>query len=95
MASDSSTAAASSTLTTTLNDPGLYNWGPITSVFVPPTTCYNTLTSATNDGVLYVGHNDQNYFDPACYPTGSVGTSTLEQASSWGLYYCKFANTLS
>ena len=87
-----SSAASSSTsiLTTTLTDSvGIFNWGPITSVFVPPTTCFQVLTSATNNGALFAGHNQGYYFDPACYPVGTVGTTALETASSWNLYYCE------
>jgi hypothetical protein len=81
-----STSILTSTLT---NDFATYNWGPITSLFQPPTSCYQTLTSATNDGALFVGHNGEYNFDPACYPVGSVGTTYLETASNWGLYYCE------
>ncbi|KAE8442742.1 hypothetical protein EG329_002882 [Mollisiaceae sp. DMI_Dod_QoI] len=81
-------SSSASILTTTLtNDFATYNWGPITSLFQPPTSCYQTLTSATNNGALFAGHNGGNNFDPACYPAGSVGTTYLETSSNWGVYY--------
>lgn len=85
-----SSSPSTSIFTTTQTDNfASYNWGPITSLFQPPTSCYQTLTSVTNNGALFAGHNGGNNFDPACYPPGSVGTTYLETASNWGVYYCR------
>ena len=66
-----------------------FNRGPITTLFVPPTTCNQLLTSAV--GTLFLGHFGPNYFDPACYPAGTIPESSLEVQTNWGLYYYEFS----
>lgn len=79
-------AATVTTLTTSIK---LFNRGPITELYVPPTSCYQTLTSGTDNGYLFAGHFMNSYFDPACYPPGTIGASGLEEGTAWDFYYCK------
>jgi len=82
------TGAVSSTTTpysTTITGAGisLFNRGPVTSLFIPPTSCLSTLTYGGD--ALYFGHNGAEYFDPACYPSPSANLAS--QSSSWNLYF--------
>ncbi|PVH76832.1 hypothetical protein DL98DRAFT_517681 [Cadophora sp. DSE1049] len=82
-AESSETATSTSISTTTLTDPAsiaLYNRGPATAIFTPPTSCVDTLTSKSD---MYVGHRTTGYFDPSCYPA----STTDRGLAGWGLYY--------
>jgi hypothetical protein len=79
-----------------ITDPALiakYNRGPITSAFIPPTSCTETLSlyGGTDDlsSVLYFGFYGKRYRDPSCYPFGTLSASDIYSTSSWTRYYCK------
>ncbi|KAF1948876.1 hypothetical protein CC80DRAFT_597912 [Byssothecium circinans] len=58
-------------ITTYITDPSSiasYNRGPITSIFSPPVSCLETLTTNTQSSMLYFGHYHASYYDAACYP---------------------------
>ncbi|KUJ14473.1 uncharacterized protein LY89DRAFT_736507 [Mollisia scopiformis] len=60
-----------------------FNRGPIPTQFSAPTSCLSTLTSVNGAGGLYFGHNGDEYFDTACFPTPTLTTSSVQ----WNLYY--------
>ncbi|KAH7393628.1 hypothetical protein BKA64DRAFT_92458 [Cadophora sp. MPI-SDFR-AT-0126] len=78
-----SSETTTSISTTTLTDPAsiaVYNRGPATAIFTPPTSCLKTLTSKSD---MYVGHRTTGYFDPACYPA----STTDRGLAGWDVYY--------
>ncbi|KAH8805101.1 hypothetical protein F5884DRAFT_440466 [Xylogone sp. PMI_703] len=57
-----------------------FNRGPVTSVFVPPASCLSTLTKIVS---MYFGHEDGDYYDPACFPSSTIP----ESKTQWDLFY--------
>lgn len=70
------------------------NRGPVTSMFIPPSTCTDHLTAQVEDGStrFYIGHFYQTYVDFNCFPAGSGRTDLLVTKSNWHAYYCKSLN---
>lgn len=72
------------------------NWGPVTSLFIPPASCTATITDPQGaKPVMFFGHENDPYFDLSCYPTGTM--SSLELAKyrdKWAMYYCKQTATI-
>ncbi|KAK7183378.1 hypothetical protein DPSP01_000491 [Paraphaeosphaeria sporulosa] len=63
------------------------NRGPITTLFDYPTSCLATPTLAPKQATFYFAHQGQdNYFDPSCFPRGTIKPENL-QSAHWGLYY--------
>ncbi|KAF1950391.1 hypothetical protein CC80DRAFT_378763, partial [Byssothecium circinans] len=63
------------------------NRGPITALFSPPQSCTATLSKRQTGGGIFLGHLDDPYFDPSCYPTGTLQTQDFYSTSAWGAYY--------
>jgi hypothetical protein len=64
------------------------NRGPITTLFDQPKSCLATPTLGAQQHTFYFGHQGKfNYFDPSCFPTGTISSEQL-QSAYWGLYYC-------
>ncbi|EFW18370.1 hypothetical protein D8B26_005165 [Coccidioides posadasii str. Silveira] len=66
------------------------NRGPLTTTFTPPTTCFQTASRVvmilgTSTGTTtYYGHWFKG--DTACYPTGTMPASLLQEPTFWGTY---------
>ncbi|KMU81752.1 hypothetical protein CISG_02770 [Coccidioides immitis RMSCC 3703] len=66
------------------------NRGPLTTTFTPPTTCFQTasrvvMVLGTSTGTTtYYGHWFKG--DTACYPTGTMPASLLQEPTFWGTY---------
>ena len=77
-------------MTTTITDTNSiaqFNRGPLTTYFIPPTSCLSTLTYASS---LFLGHYGSVLVDPKCYPLGTLSAADLTQNSQWYYYYCSF-----
>ncbi|PVI04275.1 hypothetical protein DM02DRAFT_669263 [Periconia macrospinosa] len=57
--------------------------GPLTSVFTPPSSCFQ-LTRSQDNSNFYVGHGADRYFDPSCFPSAK---SDLQDIKYWTSYY--------
>ncbi|KAF2801510.1 uncharacterized protein BDZ99DRAFT_370450, partial [Mytilinidion resinicola] len=77
-----------------------HNRGPITTLFVPPASCVQTLTLAYPNGDygMQYGYGGRSYIDLACYPSASslakeLGTSVdltsyfTGTSADWASYY--------
>jgi hypothetical protein len=80
-------------MATPVNITSYFNRGSLTTIFTPPTTCLQTLSTAVYEvnGIpqttTYYGH----WFDgpgQTCYPTGTMPTSLLLSPTYWGTYWC-------
>ena len=79
------TATPTATFITDQNVIKEFNRGSITTVFTPPPSCTETITSAT--GALFVGHYRLD-FDQECYPRASNPSEAPAPSSGWDAYYC-------
>ncbi|KAB2105162.1 hypothetical protein AG0111_0g7104 [Alternaria gaisen] len=79
---DTTTAPASTVTIIDQNQISSFNRGPITSLFVPPSSCTATISSFSS--WLFFGHFYEDY-DPDCYP--QVSGSTIPGYRLWGSYY--------
>ncbi|KAF2805438.1 uncharacterized protein BDZ99DRAFT_539765 [Mytilinidion resinicola] len=75
------------TTVTDLSSISAYNRGPITTAFIPPTSCLATLTLPSSGGDLFFGHQFISYVDLACYPHGTIAAQNLVTWSSWDIFY--------
>ncbi|KAH6875226.1 hypothetical protein BKA58DRAFT_467051 [Alternaria rosae] len=78
------TATPTATFITDQNVIEGFNRGSITTVFTPPPSCTETITSAT--GALFVGHYRLD-FDQECYPKASGPSEAPAPSSGWDAYY--------
>jgi hypothetical protein len=85
-------AKSSLAMSATPNITSYFNRGPLTTSFIPPTTCLQTLSRV----VMYVGSStiSNTYYghwfagDSACYPTGKMPATLLNSPTYWGTYWC-------
>ena len=73
------------------------NRGPITSLFIPPSSCTATVTAQQGSSSGYfIGHSYDAYFDPSCFPLGTMASQDLAtNGDLWKEWYCEFIADVS
>jgi hypothetical protein len=93
-------ASASPQITTiTISDASslqALNRGPITTLFVPPSSCTATLTTRQPDdnSLLFVGHWYDPYFETPCVPMGTMKAAAIVE-DPWENYFCECSADVS